>query len=173
MRKGKHSTILFLPEAYHGPIGLVIAYWGNFETVFNACLAGLLEAEQNDGGSRDTTGWQGIRFRSRRQLFKALCAEWLQNRKPQVAAALAELADRAGDLSWKRNMIAHGVYTYTIPSGSNVAVNCKAIDHEKGKEFVFDEIILKRLYHDISHLTADLVMGKKSAIPLDGMTAPA
>lgn len=157
MKKGKHSVILFLPEAYHAPIGLVIAYWGNFETVFNACLGGLIEAEQNDGGTRDTTAWKHRRFKSRRELFKELCSEWLAGKKPEVATLIAEMADRAGDLSWKRNMIAHGAYSYEIPPMSSGAVNCRAIDHEKGKEFPFDETVLKRLYHDISHLTADLV----------------
>src|SRR3546814_6480791 len=75
MRKGKHSVLLLLPQDYHAPVGLVIAYWGNFETVFNACLSGLIEGERAGSGTSDTTEWKRLRFASRRRLFKTICEE--------------------------------------------------------------------------------------------------
>jgi hypothetical protein len=156
LEKGKHSVILFLPQEYHASIGLVVAYWGNLETVFNKCLDAILVAEAAAGGSRDTTGWRRLNFKRRRRLLKGVCEEWVAPRRPEAAKELGEISDRAGDLMSKRNMIAHGMYSYTIPPGSSLATNCRAIDSETGEEMPFDADILKKLYHDISHLTAEL-----------------
>ncbi len=168
MKKGKHSTFLLLPESYHAPIGLVIAHWGNFETVFNACLSGLIDGEKADGGSRDTDGWQRHRFKSRRRLFKDICSEWLVSWRPAEADVLKGLADRAGDLGWKRNLIAHGSYGYTILPHSSEVTNCRAVNQGTGDEFRFDADILKKLYHDISHMTADLVIAFKCFGEIEG-----
>jgi hypothetical protein len=168
MRKGQHSVMLLLPEAYHAPIGLVIAYWGNFEVAFDACLAALISGESADGGTRDTSNWNRRRFKRRSSLFKKICSEWLSTWKAVEAKKLATIADRAGDLHWRRNMIAHGVYSYTIPPYSSVATNCRAINHESGDEMPFDEHVLKKLYHDISHLTAELIMTLKTFCSVEG-----
>lgn len=158
LKRGKHSTILCLPSAYHAPIGLVVAYWGTFENVFNCILRDIIEGEANDGGTRNTAGWFGSEFRRRRELFKAICREWLASWKPEEAKLLADLCDRAGDLRWKRDMIAHGVYGYTILPGSNIATDCHALNEKTGDKMPFDEYSLLKLYHDISHMTADLVL---------------
>ena len=55
-------------------------------------------------------------------------------------------------------MIAHGTYAYTIPPMSSLAANCRAVNQETGELMPFDGDVLKKLYHDISHLTADLIM---------------
>lgn len=162
MKKGKHSVFLALPEKYHAPIGLVVAFWGHFETAFDACLDGLIQGEMADGGSRDTKEWKKRKFRTRRALFKTLCSEWLSSWKPDAASKLIDIADRSADLHWRRNMIAHGTYAYAISPHSHIAENCRAINAETGQEMPFDEMVLKKLYHDISHLTADLVLTFRS-----------
>jgi hypothetical protein len=91
MRKGKHSVVVFLLEAYHAPIELVIAYWGNFESFFDACLAGLIAGERGAGILRDTKEWKRLKFKRRRAMFKAICSEWLQTRRPTEAKPFAEL----------------------------------------------------------------------------------
>ena len=158
MRKGKHSEILWLPEEYHASIGLVVAYWGNFESAFDVCLAALIEGEASDGGARDVAGWGRSEFKRRRRLFKDICGEWLAQWAPNEAQTLAALCDTAGDLSAKRNLIAHGVYSYTIPAMSSVATNCIAVNVASGERLPFDEYVLKKIYHDIAHMTADLMI---------------
>jgi hypothetical protein len=158
MRKGKHSTLLFLPKEYHASIGLIVAYWGNFEVVFDSMLDGLLEGEKSGGVVRSTTDWRKQKFRCRNSIFKEVCSEWLSTWRPTEAQTLLQISDTAADLHWRRNMIAHGTYAFTMPPNSNVATRCRAISASTGKEMPFDEKVLKKLYHDISHLTADLVM---------------
>lgn len=166
MRKGKESAFIFLPEPYHAPIGLVIAHWGNFERHFDICLEGLRAGEAADGVAR---GEQNFRqFKRRRIVFKEICSEWLSSWRPEEAKALCQIADTAGDLSWKRNLIAHGQYTYSIPSKSSLATDCRAIDTESGKQFAFNADILAKLYHDISHLTAELMLTFKAIGTIEG-----
>lgn len=157
MVPGKHSVMLFLPEEYHGLIGLVVAYWGNFEVVFDSCLDGLIRGEQADGKTRKVSGWKRQSFKARRTLFTDICEEWLSTRKPEAAHALTLLLDQAAHLHSRRNLIAHGTYGYTIPPNSSVATECFALSASTNEKLSFDEHVLKQLYHDISHLTADLV----------------
>jgi hypothetical protein len=65
-------------------------------------------------------------------------------------------------------MIAHGVYGYSIPAGTSDAIQCKAVNHKTGEEFPFDENALKKLHHDISHLTADLLLTFSRLVKIEG-----
>ena len=168
MRKGKHSVMLFLPEAYHALIGLVVAYWGNFEVVFDVCLEGLIAAESADGKVRETAGWKTKSFKKRRKLFKAICDEWLAGWKPDTASELVSLMDSASRLHSRRNLIAHGTYGYSIPAHSSVAKDCYAFSHSTKERMPFDELVLKEIYHDISHMTADLVKAFQSIGNVEG-----
>lgn len=167
LKRGKYSAIVYLPPAYHAHVGLVIAQWGQFETVFNACLDGLVNGEQLDGVGRETNNWQGDEFRRRRELFKTICTEWLSTWRPDEAKVLCQLCDTAGDLRWKRDMIAHGTYSFTLPPRTALATNCHAINHRSGQVMPFDEHILTKLHHDIGHLTGDLLFTFKRFAEID------
>jgi hypothetical protein len=158
MRKGKHSVFLFLPEEFHASIGLIVAYWSNFEVVFDACLAGLVSAEHASGGNRNSDKWKQKSVKDRRVLFKSICKEWLATRKPEEAAALCKICDMSGDLHRSRNLITHGVFSYSVLPHSSDVTNCKAVNHETGDEMPSDAESLIKLRHDISHLTADLII---------------
>lgn len=168
MQKGKHSVVLFLPEAYHALIGLVVAYWGNFEVVFDACLEGLIAGEVADGKVRETTGWRRQKFKNRRKLFKDICDEWLVSWNPVAAAKLTLILDSASHLHSRRNLIAHGTYGYSIPAQSSVAQGCYAFSTATSEKMPFDEHVLKKIYHDISHTTADLVDTFQSIGKIEG-----
>jgi hypothetical protein len=157
MQEGRYSVLLFLPEAYHAPIGLIVAYWGNFEVVFDSCLEGLIAGEIADGKVRDTSGWKRQSFRRRRKLFKDICKEWLMTWRPDEADRLIAIIDAASQLQSRRNLIAHGTYGYSIPPHSSVAQECYAFNGSTNEKMPFDEEVLKRIYHEISHVTADLV----------------
>ncbi|AEJ01167.1 hypothetical protein Nit79A3_1332 [Nitrosomonas sp. Is79A3] len=157
MQKGKHSVILILPEAYHAPIGLIVAYWGNFEVIFDSCLEGLIIGEIDDGKVRETKGWKHKGFKKRRELFKDICDEWLASWDPAAAAKLTSIIDSASHLHSRRNLIDHGTYGYTIPAQSSIAKGCYAYSNATEEKMPFDEHILKKIYHDISHTTANLV----------------
>lgn len=158
MQRGKHSTMLCLPSDYLKSIGAIIAHWGQFEMVFTAHLGALINAEAKDQGHRQTEGWERAQFKRRRQLFKAVCSEWVAGWAKDQSIALLAICDRAGDLARKRNLIAHGAFKATLLPHSSSAVDCKVENTETGEIFKFDEYALKKLYHDISHLTADLLL---------------
>jgi hypothetical protein len=168
MRKGKHSVFLWLPKEYHASIGLIVAYWGNFEAFFDICLNALIEGETGSGFVRDTTGWRRLPYKKRRRLLKDICAEWLSPMYPQATERIVRIVDQSASLHAKRNLLAHGRYTYTIPAYSSVATNCRAINPDTGAEMPFDELSLKKLYHDISHLTADLFLAFKEIGEVSG-----
>lgn len=174
MRTGKHSTLLTLPKAYLADIGAIIAHWGNFETLFNLCLKGLVEGEARDKITRDVEGWTRLAFKRRRKLFKAICREWVREWDCPHADALISIVDRSGSLANKRNMIAHGTFTFAMLPHSRLAVECRAINYETGEKMPFDELVLKKIHHDISHLTADLLheFRKHSSIEGPFLTLP-
>lgn len=157
MRKGRHSVVLALPEAFHACIGLVVVHWGTFELTFDRCLGALIAGEAADGRARDTKGWEARGFKKRRELFKTICSEWLMTWKPEAAQELIDLLDKASSLHVDRNLIAHGTYGFTVPPHSAVATDCYAFSAASGRKLRFDEDSLKKLYHDISHLTADVM----------------
>lgn len=168
LRRGKHTAIVALPEAFHALVGLVTVHWGSFEIIFNVCLDGLIVGEQTDGGTRKTEGWESATFRHRRELFKDICTDWLANSHPDEAKELCQIIDRCGDLRQQRDMLAHGRFSYTIPPYSGDATNCRAINPRTGKEMPFDDYSLRKLYHDIAHITADLVMAFKNIGEIEG-----
>jgi len=169
LSEGKHSAFLYLPQAFHSHIGLVIAHWGNFEVTFDHCLAALIEAEAVAVGARDPKHWKFSSFKKRRKLFRDICNEWLAKKKPVAATRLLEILDSTPHLHRQRNMIAHGNYSYTIPPLSSEAKDCYAYNGDKQEKMRFDEAILRTLHHDISHLTADLVIGFRLIGKIEGM----
>ncbi len=160
--------MLFLPEAYYALIGLVVVYWGNFEVVFDSCLQALIEGEASDGGKQRTSKWRRQSFKVKSQLFRAIVTEWVSTWNTQTAAQLVDLLDASLKLQKRRNMIAHGTYGYSIPPMSSVAESCYAINNSTGEKLPFDEIVLKEIYHGISHLTADLVLAFKTIGKVEG-----
>jgi hypothetical protein len=168
MRTGKHSAVLFLPEQFHAPIGLVIAHWGNFEIVFDACLEGLIAGKVANGKVREVAGWKERKFKRRWELFRDICKEWLIAWDESGANDLLSILDRASHLHSRRNLIAHGIYGYTIPPMSSVATNCFARTLKTDEEFFFDLDVLKKLYHDISHCTGDLLVAFKTFGEVEG-----
>lgn len=168
MQRGKHSVMLVLPEPYHAHIGLIIAYWGNFEVIFDTCLEGLIAGELQDGKVRDTHDWRINGFKKRRKLFRNICTEWLESWNNSASSQLLQILDNASHLHSRRNLIAHGTYGYSILPHSSEVTDCHAFSHATGERMHFDENILKKLYHDISHVTAELIMVFKNIGNIDG-----
>jgi hypothetical protein len=147
---------------------LVVAHWGNFEIVFDACVEALIDGEAADGKVRDVSGWREKKFRRRWELLKDVSMNWLATWNQAGAEKLLPVLERAAHLHSRRNLIAHGIYGYTIPPNSSVATDCYARSLKTGKKFFFDLDVLKKLYHDISHCTADLLIVFQSIGKVEG-----
>ena len=168
MKPGRQSVLLFLPEEYNALIGLVVVYWGHFEVIFASCLQGLIEGEAADGAKRKTARWQRQPFKDRSKLFREIVTNWVSTWNARAAVDLVELLDAATRLQAKRNIIAHGTYGYSVLPESSVADSCYALNNSTGEKMPFDELVLKEIYHDISHLTADLVTAFRAIGSVEG-----
>lgn len=168
MQNGRRSVILFLPPEYHAPIGLVIAYWGAFEMLFDTCLDLIISSEASDGKVRNTAGWKRKGFRGKAKIFKEICHEWISTRNPQLNDDIISIIDKSLELSMYRNTIAHGAFSYTIPAYSSKGINVKAYNSTTQHDWPFNVDTLKELYHDISHICADLLRSFSSFAKIDG-----
>jgi len=157
LRHGKNIALVHLPPIYHKDIGSIIVYWGQFEILFDTCLRALIERERQDDQIRHTYGWEKFSFKRRKELFKEIVKDVIHSKKPKSAKALLEIIDKSSDLRSKRNLIAHGHFGYTMLAQSEDVVDCFAIDTRTGNKMPFDRYVLIKLYHDIAHLTADLM----------------
>lgn len=145
-----------------------MAYWGNFEALLDIFLAALIEGESADGRVRNVKNWKRRSYKQRRELFVAICHEWVATWKPESADQLAQLVESSVALHAKRNLIAHGNYSYTIPPRTSVATECYAVNHTTGEKMYFDSDVLKALYHAISHLTTDLMTAFRAVAQIEG-----
>jgi hypothetical protein len=155
LHKDKCSVFLHLPQPYHAEIGLIVAHWGCFESTFDVYLGALrsvIERQDAAGKSRQESGSLARRRREMHQLSEVI----FRDKRPRVADQVTALLGRVAELSFKRNLIVHGHYGYTIPPKSSLATDCYAFNN-KGEKFYFDQDTLKRLHHDISHATAELI----------------
>ncbi len=82
---------------------------------------------------------------------------------------MLEILDSTTELYLKRNLIAHGNYAYTIPALSSEAMDCYAYSITKKEKMYLDEAVLRTLHHDISHLTADLVIAFSLIAKVEGL----
>jgi len=167
LEEGKHSLFLYLPQELHTHIGAVIAYWGAFETSFDGILGSLIEAD-GEKIRKNKKKWRNLGFSGRCDLFKEICEDWISAEYPSEAEEYLSIIERARGASKKRNLLAHGNYSYTILAHSMSATNFRAINSRSGEFFAFDDEILIGLHHEISHLAASLIMTSRKIGDVEG-----
>jgi hypothetical protein len=140
-------------------IGKVVVYWGAFEIRMDTLIAELSKGM----GERLEVGWKRQQFVKRKAIFKSLIVKYAKQMFPEWENRLAQLADNAGDLHWRRNLVAHGYYEIEpIPSeipGKSGIYRFKASGEVKGqmRTLAIDEPTLAKLWHDIAHLLGELL----------------
>jgi hypothetical protein len=157
LKRGKHSAVLFLPKEYFAPLGLVVSYWGVFEQVFDKALSALLKMHVDSGAPNEAPNWQTLSFKSRAKLFRGLCKDTLSNEHEALGKSLATLVARAVRYSNQRETLVQGRFTQTYAVESDAAHKCQAHHQKTNEPLEFDVDDLKRLFHNISHLTIDFV----------------
>lgn|GEM_PF-3551629 len=157
LKRGKQSAVLFLPKYCYAPLGLVVTYWGTFEQVFDKALASLLKLHLEAGGQNEVPNWQALSFKSRAKLFRALCRGTLATGNPDLAKTLATLAARAVRYSGQRDALVQGRFTQTHLLEPETMNKAQARQQKTNELLEFDVNDLKRLFHNISHLTIDFV----------------
>lgn len=165
LKDGQHVAILPMDSQLLELIGLVTAYWCDFETKLNGMIEHLLP--QLD---RHEPNWARRSFKKRKALLLELLdsCKFVQNHD-QGMAAFKAIMSRAGELSWRRNIVVHGTYNPCLaPFSSNV--HFRAIGHHNGRrvELSLDPETLNQLWHDIAHIGGAMVEALKIVGDIEG-----
>jgi hypothetical protein len=166
-KEGRHSFLIPLSTETAQLLGQVLIYWGAFEHRIDLTIQAFLDASQE----KEPEGWRQMNFKRRRTLFKDLAVTFASAHHPQEVEALRKVFSDSGELHWRRNVYAHGYYALSsdeTPNQEGVA-QLKIVAHAtvKGQKrsLPVEPAPLTKLWHDISHLTGDLLtsMGRMGA----------
>jgi hypothetical protein len=159
LKKGKHTFLLPVEPDVERLIGAVVAYWGAYEVRMNSLIWEFAKA-MHKTLDRD---WERQEFRRRKETFKTLAVEYARLMFPDWEKKLAQLADTSGDLHWRRNVVAHGLYEIQpipTPEGrpSDYRITSTGVVKGQPRSIPIDEPTLTKLWHDISHLVGEIML---------------
>jgi hypothetical protein len=162
------SPSLFMavvPPEFFTTIGLVATSWGQFETLFDNFLAGLVKAHALD----DT--WRKLKFRKRRKLFRDEMAKAFAA-APAIVSYIEPILDDTDSIYVRRNLVVHGhlsveVSTETIDGKSGGTIRLLCVGRYRGREirqsFMWGE--LDDLFYEIGHLNGRLHVLSTAQVP--------
>ena len=159
------GTMLLIPasDELKALIGGIMLQWATFENHMDALIAGMHEALRTEAPE----GWRTKPFNQRRAIWREVGPKYFGLLGLfGLSNELRSLSERASALQFKRNLIAHGTYSFYAPDPGKLAI--KATLHRKGTAHQIDIAVdtLKKLLYDLSHLNgafikALLVLGVK------------
>ncbi len=157
-KPGEYTLVVPLPDKLLTLIGLIVVQWGAFELRMDASIEMVIPRLHKNIGS-----WRKKPFKQRKKLFKKLMSEYTQSMFPKESETFISIADKAGELQWKRNAIAHGFYKTRVnpdlPSNSVDKVKFFTRAEHNGNEVILpiEGEELTKLWSDISHLGGNLM----------------
>jgi hypothetical protein len=152
LEDGLRIALLPVPDDLLKLVGSVIAYWGQFEFHFSAAVGALLKH-----AGREEPGWDRLGFRKRRVLLRTLVKEVYGQANPAISDAFTSVANMAGSLYWRRNLVAHGTYAFTIAAMSNDGeFRAEGFHNGKPVSMPLNHEHLESLWHEIAHLDGAL-----------------
>lgn len=166
LKEGLSITMLPIPDDLLRLIGLVVAYWGNFEVRFDKAIEAALKVAS---AGKQVNDWQRLGFKKRKELFKKLIHEYDQG-YPTAVAALEKVCRDAAELHWQRNTVAHGSFHFHFPPAGpeSPTIEARGIHNNKAVVISIDEETLGKLWHDIAHLIGALVDAFKLVGTVEG-----
>ena len=160
LKKGKHTFLLPFGDDEAKLVGQIIAYWGVFELRMDALITTVIQGMKYPVPK----DWKRLNFVKRKALFKDVMRDYTEKMFPSLTQEFEQIADSAGDLHWRRNIIAHGFYEL-IPGdnlGEDDTYSAKfiATGRVKGKRrsIPIETATLQKIWHDIAHLTGELLV---------------
>lgn len=155
LAKGRHTFLLPLDPEVESLIGKVVVYWGALELRMDTLTEGVAEAM----GERPLPpSWRRQPFKTRKKVFKSKLVTYAKLLFPAWVGPLAQLCDSAGDLHWRRNIVAHGYYELEPLQGGTHRFKASGEVKGERREMTIDAATLNKLWHDISHLLGDLML---------------
>jgi hypothetical protein len=172
--KGKHTFMMALDDEIMVMLGKIVVYWGAFEVRMDS----LIETISDRMRRPSPPGWRRMSFKKRKELFRDTMREYTKSMFPILTKVFDDICATSADLHWRRNLVAHGYYEL-IPNGvldedGSQGIKFVANGEVNGRKTSInvDLPTLDKLWHDISHLNADLLVaitqmgGKVSSIDL-------
>lgn len=147
------SAPLAIPDRFCAPIGRIVATWGQFEAQFIDFLEAMIE--QNGTGTKIRRNFPERVKRFRNEM--KLCFSLL----PGLLDYLESILTDATELQWKRNVVAHGVYSSLVhvkkaANSPSVFVDVKmeasGVHKRKPVTLTLDKEGLENLYYKIAYL---------------------
>lgn len=155
LESGRHLAPIVISKDVGRMMGLVIAQWAYVENVI-VQMAGSIFAETKHRRAFEKHPRYGHCVDLIRKFARTVHFT-IDNEGTQVE--LLRLIDHSEGLARQRHTIVHGQYSFVFPAKSNT-VHATATNTDKHGELVFplDDDNLHRLWHDMCHLTADLII---------------
>lgn len=156
LKRGHHTFFLPVdPEALK-LVGMVVAYWGAFELRMDALIWEFAKAL----GKSLAKDWERQTFKKRKETFREFSGGYTRLMFPAWEKRLGNLVTSAGDLHWRRNIVAHGLYEVEPIQTDPASYRMVASGIVKGKirRIPIDEQTMSKLWHDIAHLLGDLMV---------------
>lgn len=157
LRDGEHTLIIPLSNEVATLIGLIAIHWGGFEQRMD----GLIDALFPRLNKSPPDNWRRLNFKRRRKLFKEVATEYTRTLFPAETEVLHGIADRSGDLHWRRNVVVHGYIEMASSSnmdiGEEAAFHARGVHNSKDVSVSLDTDTLEKLRHDIAHLGGNLM----------------
>lgn len=154
LKDGLHMYPLPIDDNLAALIGLVVAYWGDFENTLNKVIAISLPVSEIAAPE-----WQRKGFKKRKTLLKDILKIVRFNNYDEASERLIALLGTATVLHRKRNLVAHGTYQFTFaPYSKSCAAKATSFYNQQEETFQLTPENLKQLWHDIAHLSGELIM---------------
>jgi len=159
MEVGKNSLLVPIPDEIALAIGHIAILWGGFEQRMDASLAQVFESSRIE----PPLNWRHLPFKKRKSLFRKHMTEYCRLMFPREEKVVRQVADEAGGLYWRRNVVAHAfveirpVASPQSPTGYTPWYVARGVHNGKDVEVSLDIETLTKLRHDISHLGGKLM----------------
>ena len=161
LKKGEISLIIPVQPRHAELIGMIVFYWGAFEVRLDSCIRSIHEVMRREL----PTNFERMQFKRRNELFREIIEDYLPNTGQdgwiELLPVFKSLSHRAAALQWKRNVVAHGFYTYHQPIDRDPQlppiVTATSIYKGRRVEIRLTDDILSKLKHDIAHLSGRLM----------------
>jgi hypothetical protein len=160
LKAGEFSLVIPIPDELVTLIGRIAIGWGGFEQRMDA----VIENVHASLAKTPPGNWRRWAFRRRKTLFKEITAEYTKIMFPNEVDVFNEIANRSGDLHWRRNIVVHGYVTVDGKltkelGGSPITPVFVATGTHKGRDvrILLDMETLTKLQHDIYYLGGKLM----------------
>lgn len=159
LHEGGYTFFLPLNDNVARLIGQIIVYWGAFELRMDK----MIEVAHTSLGTPASDGWKTLPFKKRKTLFRDIMRTYSSRVCPQEKVIFDQIVTKSGDLHWRRNVVAHGYYNmgwHETPDEDGLYKSLYTANGTvKGttRSIRIDEDTLEKLWHDIAHLTGDLL----------------